>query len=72
MSAPTTTANSLKLETEQNVRVRSLRADAWRRLRKNKLALAGLAVILIFLFMALFGRLLTPYDFLEQDMSSQL
>lgn len=40
-------------------------ADAWRRLRKNKLALAGLAVILIFLFMALFGCLLTPYDFLE-------
>ena len=72
MSAPTTTANSLKLETAQNVRVRSLRADAWRRLRKNKLALAGLAVILIFLFMAIFGRLLTPYDFLEQDMSSQL
>ena len=52
--------------------MRSLRADAWRRLRKNKLALAGLAVILIFLFMAIFGRLLTPYDFLEQDMSSQL
>ncbi|MFN8441411.1 MAG: ABC transporter permease [Caldilineaceae bacterium] len=71
MSA-STTVRSLDLRTEQNVQVRSLWLDAWRRLRKNRLALFGLAIILIFIFMALFGRLLTPYDFLEQDMKHQL
>ncbi|MEZ4681091.1 MAG: ABC transporter permease [Caldilineaceae bacterium] len=54
------------------VDVRSLWADAWRRLLKNRLAVAGMVVIGIFLFLALFGRLLTPYDFLAQDLANQL
>lgn len=72
MTTSTTTANSLQLQTDTNVRVRNLWADAWRRLRKNRLALLGFAIILIFIFMAIFGRLLTPYDFLQQDMTQQL
>ncbi len=46
--------------------------DSWFRLRKNLLALIGLAVVTIFLLAATFGRTLAPYDFLSQDMSHQL
>lgn len=46
--------------------------DSWFRLRKNVLALLGLAVVSIFLLAATIGRTVTPYDFLTQDMSNQL
>jgi peptide/nickel transport system permease protein len=45
---------------------------AFRRFRKNGLAMAGLVVILLFLFAAIFGPMLAPYDFLEQDLVSAL
>lgn len=72
MSATTETSNSLHLQSESSVQVRSLWGDARRRLFKNKLAVLGLIIICIFLFMALFGRVLASYDFLEQDINNQL
>jgi peptide/nickel transport system permease protein len=45
---------------------------AFRRFRKNGLAMAGLVVIFLFLFAAIFGPILAPYDFLEQDLVSAL
>ena len=47
----------------------SLWGDAWSRLRANKIAMAGLVVILLFLFMAIAGPFITPYDFLSQDLT---
>jgi ABC-type dipeptide/oligopeptide/nickel transport system permease subunit len=49
----------------------SLWRDAWQRLVRNKLAVAGLAMVLILAFAAAFGPLLTPYDFLSQDLDAR-
>src|SRR3569833_4662192 len=49
----------------------SLWGDAWRRLLRNKLAVAGLVMVLILAFAAAFGPLLTPYDFLSQDLGAR-
>jgi peptide/nickel transport system permease protein len=40
----------------------SLWRDAWRRLLRHRLAMFGAFVLIVVLFMALFGPLLTPYD----------
>lgn len=72
MTAALEKSPSLQLQVNQSVAVRSLWADAWRRLFKNRLAVAGLCVIMVFLVAALFGRYVTPYDFLAQDLTHQL
>ncbi|MDD3777276.1 MAG: ABC transporter permease [Actinomycetota bacterium] len=40
----------------------SLYKDAWRRLRKNKLAMLGLAIIIILILMAILSPVIAPYD----------
>lgn len=40
---------------------RSLWADAWRRLRKNKLAVIGLTIVVVFTLVAVFAPLIAPY-----------
>ena len=45
--------------------------DAWRRLRQNRLAVAGLAIIAVLLLAALFGPLITPYDYLSQNLDAR-
>jgi len=49
----------------------SLWRDAWQRLVRNKLAVVGLAMVLILAFAAAFGPMLTPYDFLSQDLDAR-
>ena len=49
----------------------SLWRDAWHRLRRNRLAVFGLAVVVILAFTAVFGPYLTPYDFLSQDLNAR-
>lgn len=51
---------------------RSLWKDAWRQLIANRLALAGLVIVVLFLIAAVFGPWLAPYDFLAQDVSNAL
>ncbi len=41
---------------------RGLYRDAWRRLLRNKLAVAGMALILFMIFVAIFADVLAPYD----------
>lgn len=43
--------------------------DGWRRLKKNKLALSFIGLTLIFLFLAIFGQMMTKYSYREQDLS---
>ncbi len=43
--------------------------DAWQRLRKNKAALVGLAVIVVLITLAFVVPILTPYGPYEQDLS---
>lgn len=73
MSASTqTSSRSVSLRADESVRIRNLWVDAWNRLRKNTLAMFGLAVIVVFIFAAIFGRMLAPYDFLQQNIGNQL
>lgn len=43
--------------------------DVWRRLKQNKLAMSGLIVIVLIIFMALVGPYLNKYTYFEQDYS---
>lgn len=45
----------------------SLWGDAWKRLRRNKLALIGGFVVLFLIFIAIFGPYLTPYPYYFQN-----
>lgn len=44
--------------------------DAWRRFKKNKLAVAGLIVLAIMVLAAIFGPMLLPYGYETQDLSA--
>lgn len=57
-------ANSIRLPTKQ----RSLWSDAWRRLLRNRLSIIGLTITGLLLFIALFGPLLAPYSYTEQNL----
>ncbi|HEY4554402.1 MAG TPA: ABC transporter permease [Bacillaceae bacterium] len=46
-------------------------SDAWRRLKMNKLAMLGLAVILVLLLMAIIGPYLNGYSYYEQDFTKK-
>lgn len=49
----------------------SLWRDAWHRLLRNKLAVAGLVMVVILALVAAFGPYLTPYDFLTQNLDAR-
>ena len=57
-------------ETDKEPVRSSLFLDALKRLRKNRLAIVGMAIIGAFLFMAVFANFITPYDPIEQDWQS--
>lgn len=43
--------------------------DVWRRLKKNKLSILGLIIVILILFLALFGQFLTKHDYSTQVLS---
>ncbi|MGQ9779398.1 MAG: ABC transporter permease [Bacillota bacterium] len=43
--------------------------DAWRRLRQNRMAMVGLAVIVFLFLLAIFGPLFSPYSYADQDLT---
>jgi peptide/nickel transport system permease protein len=45
--------------------------DAWRRLRRNRLAVTGLVIIAALVLVAVLGPWLTPYDFLSQNLDAR-
>ncbi len=49
----------------------SLWRDAWRRLTRNRLAMAGLLIVVLLAFLAVFGPALAPHDFLSQDLDAR-
>jgi oligopeptide transport system permease protein len=44
--------------------------DAWRRLRKNKLAMGGLVVMILLTLLAIFAPMFSHYDYATQDLKS--
>ena len=51
-----------ELTTEKKYSRSSLYKDALRRLRRNKLAMLGLAIVIILILIAIFAPLIAPYD----------
>jgi peptide/nickel transport system permease protein len=46
--------------------------ELWRRLRKNRLAVVGMAIFLALVFMAVFAGQIAPYGYSEQDLVHSL
>lgn len=63
--------NKVELETEAEIARPSMTywQDAWRRFKKNPLAMASMVFIVILLVAALFGPMLSPYSYSDQDFS---
>jgi oligopeptide transport system permease protein len=67
MTAPTiTSADSLPSKK------RTLQQDAMRSFKKNRLAIAGLVLVVIFILMAVFADFLAPYSYLKADLSANM
>ena len=67
--------SAANLKAPQQVRVlkkRTLWRDAMRSFLKNRLATAGLIVILIFVFMAVFADLISPAPYYKSVLSDNL
>ncbi len=52
----------------EEIKVRSLWRDAFRRLTRNKLSMLGLVIVAITYVIAIIGPYITPYDYLEQNL----
>jgi ABC-type dipeptide/oligopeptide/nickel transport system permease subunit len=52
--------------TEELGEARPLRADVWRRFRRNRLAVVGLAFIVLLVLVAIFAPLIAPYSITER------
>ncbi|KGP90977.1 peptide ABC transporter permease [Pontibacillus chungwhensis BH030062] len=46
--------------------------DAWRSFAKNKIAIAGLSIVVFFILVALFAPLIMPYDHTKPDLLNRL
>lgn len=51
-----------EIKTEKKYSKTSLYKDAWKRLRRNKLAMLGLAIVILLVLIAIFASLIAPYD----------
>jgi peptide/nickel transport system permease protein len=49
---------------------RSQTAETWKRLQKNKLAVAGMIILLMIILVAIFAEQIAPYSYEQQDYSS--
>ncbi len=56
-------------EFNQQVKAVSLWADAWKRLRKNKMALAGLWIVVAYIVVSIAAPILPIYDFTSQELT---
>ena len=67
LAAPRKTARDAVVPKPKASRPRSLWSDARNRFMRNRLAVAGAAIIAILLAIALIGPYLSPYDYTRQD-----
>lgn len=44
--------------------------DVWRRLKKNRMAMAGLCMIVLIITLAIFGPIISPYTYSDQDLNA--
>jgi len=53
---------------EKTVKNRGMFGDAWHRLRKNRLAILGLAIMVLFILSAAFADVIAPYGYAQQNL----
>lgn len=58
----------MKPKTKKNCQWR----DVWRRLRKNRMAMFGLCVLILLVFLAIFADVVAPYGYDDQNYSQML
>lgn len=46
--------------------------EAWKRLKRNKLAMVGLCILAVLILLGIFSEVITPYDYIEQDHTVRL
>lgn len=66
LSASVALEDADEIEGDAQLAPKPLRADVWRRFRKNRLALIGLGFIVFLILVAIFAPLIAPYDFDER------
>jgi oligopeptide transport system permease protein len=66
------TAEALAGRLGQPKQAAGLWSDAFGRLRKNKLAMVGLVMVTLLFLIAIFGPMLAPYPYTEQDLEAVL
>jgi len=69
-SVRTVSSNALDLNTMR--KERSLWGDAWRRLSRNRAAVAGIVVIIFFTLVAIFAPLIAPHNPVQQTSNNSL
>lgn len=69
MATPTL-ASPLTRPGDRPLRTRGLWSDAWRSLARNRIAVLGLLIVLLVIFVAAFGPLITPYHPDKQDLDN--
>lgn len=62
--------NQVSVEQNKNIKKKSQLLEVWKRLKKNKLALVGLAIIILLFLTAVFANVIAPYNYAKQDLQS--
>jgi peptide/nickel transport system permease protein len=68
MALPSTTDLPAEPRQMREPKARSLWSDAWRRLIRNRMAILGLAIVIVVVAMALFGSQIAPFSPTKQDL----
>lgn len=68
---PTALIEKQAINEESNFKKRSQWKDIWKRLRRNKLAMAAMVMVIILILTAIFAEFLAPYDYAKQNFSER-
>ncbi|MDI6600428.1 MAG: ABC transporter permease [Thermoanaerobacteraceae bacterium] len=67
-----TETGEITIRTDEKYRRKSPFVDLWKHLKRNKLAVTGLAIVTVFIIVAIFAPVLAPYDPYKQDLTIRL
>src|SRR5664279_1347216 len=62
----------LAAEIEAETRQTSMITDIWHRLKRHRLAMAGLAIIVVLILTAIFASVIAPYSYRDQNLDQAL
>ncbi len=68
---PAAANEKTNINEETNLRKRSQWKDVWKRLRRNKLAMAAMVVVILLILTAIFAEFLAPYNYAKQNFSER-